>query len=188
MRSLFSSVNSVEDLITRGRWFEPSAQPIVFLRIDDSHCHRVHSLTVSVMVMWGSSQWFVLQEITPSSMSASRFKYNTQQLCWGEFSLAHWLWYWLFDQAFLVQILSRSYISVMHLLICFFVMNFVRKIWKEYCPEDWFEELQERMDRCTGFCNITEIMFKTAQTSCSQSVIYESYGKSHKRLYHFHVF
>ena len=70
----------------------------------------------------------VLRETTPSSMAASRFKYNTEQLRQGEFSLAQWLWYWLFIQASLVQILSRSYISDMHLFICFFVTNFFRKI------------------------------------------------------------
>ena len=40
-----SSVSSVVDLRTRGRWFD--AQPIFFPRIDDSHCNRIHSsLTV----------------------------------------------------------------------------------------------------------------------------------------------
>ena len=46
----------------------------------------------------------------------------------GEVSLAPWLWYLLFFvQASLVQILSESYISAMHLFICFFVTDFVRK-------------------------------------------------------------
>ena len=36
-------------------------------------------------------------------------------------SLAQWLWYWLFVEASLVQTLSRSYISAMHLFICSFV-------------------------------------------------------------------
>ena len=67
----------------------------------------------------------VLWETTPSSMVASRFKYNTEQLRWGEFSLAQWLWYWLFVQASLVQILSEPYLSAMHLFICFFVADFV---------------------------------------------------------------
>ena len=40
----------------------------------------------------------------------------------------HFLWYWLFVQASLVQILSESYIFAMHLFICFFVANFVHKI------------------------------------------------------------
>ena len=31
--------------------------------------------------------------------------------------------------------------------------------WKEYCLEYWLKELQESMDRCTGCCNITEILF-----------------------------
>ena len=57
----------------------------------------------------------VLRETTPSNTAASRFKYNTYQLRWGEFSLAQWLWYWLFNQAALVQILSEPYISAMHL-------------------------------------------------------------------------
>ena len=50
--------------------------------------------------------------------------------CYGtplfqEFSLAQWLWYWLFNQAALVQILSKPYISAMHLFISFFITNFV---------------------------------------------------------------
>ena len=63
----------------------------------------------------------VLQETTPSSMAASQFKYNTLQLCWREFSVAQWLWYWLFNQAALIQTLSRSYISAVHLFISYFV-------------------------------------------------------------------
>ena len=34
--------------------------------------------------------------------------------------------------------------------------------WKEYCAEYWLKELQESMDRCTGRCDITEIMLKMA--------------------------
>ena len=34
--------------------------------------------------------------------------------------------------------------------------------WKEYCVEYWLKELQESMDRCTGCCDITEILLKTA--------------------------
>ena len=47
---------------------------------------------------------------------------------WGEFSLAQCLWYWLFNQAALVQILFEPYISAMHLLISFFVTDFVHKM------------------------------------------------------------
>ena len=32
--------------------------------------------------------------------------------------------------------------------------------WKEYCAEYWLKELQESMDRCTGWRNITEILLK----------------------------
>ena len=35
----------------------------------------------------------------------------------------------VFGRASLVQILSESYISAMHLFICFFVTDFVRKMW-----------------------------------------------------------
>ena len=34
--------------------------------------------------------------------------------------------------------------------------------WKEYCAEYWLKELQESMDRCTGCCDITEILMKMA--------------------------
>ena len=50
-----------------------------------------------------------------------------QKLRWGKFSLAQWLWYWLFNRAVLVQILSEPYISAMHLFISFFVTSFDRK-------------------------------------------------------------
>ena len=69
----------------------------------------------------------VLGETTPSSMAASRFKYNTKQLRYREFFLALWLWYWLFNQAALVQILSEPYISAMHLFISFFLTEFVHR-------------------------------------------------------------
>ena len=32
--------------------------------------------------------------------------------------------------------------------------------WKEYCAEYWLKILQESMDRCTGRCNINEILLK----------------------------
>ena len=41
--------------------------------------------------------------------------------------LLFWLWYWVFVQTSLVQIPSKSYISAMHLLIGFYVTDFVRK-------------------------------------------------------------
>ena len=34
--------------------------------------------------------------------------------------------------------------------------------WKEYCAKYWLKELQESMDRCTGHCDVTEILLKTA--------------------------
>ena len=38
-----SSVGSVQDLRTGGRWFKPPDRPISFPRIDDSHCDMIHS-------------------------------------------------------------------------------------------------------------------------------------------------
>ena len=43
-----SSDNSVEDLRTGGRWFDPRARPIFFPRIGDSHCDRIHSSLTAV--------------------------------------------------------------------------------------------------------------------------------------------
>ena len=43
-----SSVGSMQDLRTGGRWFDPLAQPILFLNIDDSHCDRSHSSLTTV--------------------------------------------------------------------------------------------------------------------------------------------
>ena len=36
-----------------------------------------------------------------------------------------------------------------------------RVAWKEYCAEYRLKELQESISRCTGHCNITEILLKT---------------------------
>ena len=36
--------------------------------------------------------------------------------------------------------------------------------WKEYCAEYRLNELQEDLDRCTGYPDITEIMLKAAYT------------------------
>ena len=38
-----SSIGSVRDLRTGGRWFDSSARQILFPRIDDSHYDRMHS-------------------------------------------------------------------------------------------------------------------------------------------------
>ena len=37
-----SSVGSVADLRTGGHWFDSPSWPILFARIDDSHCGRIH--------------------------------------------------------------------------------------------------------------------------------------------------
>ena len=89
-------------------------------------CTSLSQTFVGVCPPFSLIIFFLLQETTPSSLVASRFKYNTN--CIWEFSLAQWLWYRLFVQAYLVQTLSRCYISAMHLFICFFVTDFVRKI------------------------------------------------------------
>ena len=49
--------------------------------------------------------------------------------------------------------------------VCCFDNVYVGKqpvAWKEFCVEYWLKELQESMDRCTGYHNITEILMKTA--------------------------
>ena len=43
-----SSVVSVANLRTGGRWFDPPARPIFFPRIYDSHCDRIHSSFTAV--------------------------------------------------------------------------------------------------------------------------------------------
>ena len=47
--------------------------------------------------------------------------------------------------------------------------------WKENCAEYWLKELQESMDRCTGRCDITEILLKTALNTI-QSINQSSSG------------
>ena len=34
--------------------------------------------------------------------------------------------------------------------------------WKESCADDWLKKLQDRVDRCTGRRDITDILLKTA--------------------------
>ena len=50
--------------------------------------------------------------------------------------------------------------------MCCFYNGYVGKqavAWKEYCAEYWLKDLQEsNMDRCTGHCDITEILLKMA--------------------------
>ena len=45
---IFGSIDRVQDLRTGGHWFNPWALPIFFLRIDDSHCIRIHSSLTAV--------------------------------------------------------------------------------------------------------------------------------------------
>ena len=81
-----SSVGSVSDLRTGGRWLDPI---IFFPRIYDSHCDRIYSSLIAVRC---------------------------------------------------------------------FVDGYVVKhpvAWKEYCVEYWLKELQESLDRRTGFRDIT---------------------------------
>ena len=51
---------------------------------------------------------------------------------------------------------SRSSLTAFH---CFNNVHFGKQpvAWREYCVE---KELQESMDRCTGSCDITEILLK----------------------------
>ena len=44
-----SSVDSMMDLRTGGRWFEPLAQPIFLPRINDSHCDMIHSPLTAIL-------------------------------------------------------------------------------------------------------------------------------------------
>ena len=43
-----SSVDSIQDLRTGGRWFNPPSLPIFFPRIDDSYCDWIHSSLTDV--------------------------------------------------------------------------------------------------------------------------------------------
>ena len=43
-----SKVDSLQDLRKGGRCFDPLAQPIFFLRINYSHCNRIHSSLTTV--------------------------------------------------------------------------------------------------------------------------------------------
>ena len=43
-----SSLGSVQDLRTGGRWYDPLARPIFLPRFDDSHCDKNHSSFTAV--------------------------------------------------------------------------------------------------------------------------------------------
>ena len=104
------------------------------------------------MTLGGSVLW----ETNPSSMAVSQFKYNSKQLCWGEFSLAQRLWYWLFNQAALVQILSEPYIFAMHLFISFFVKDSVSK--------KIYSHLIKVLKTYKSFCSI--LVYPTERCKC----------------------
>ena len=53
--------------------------------------------------------------------------------------------------------------------------------WIEYCVEYWLKELQESMDRCTGHCDITKILFWKNQLP------FKSYGKCYSCLTHYQM-
>ena len=47
-RRTHSSVGSILDLRTGGHWFNPPSEPVLFPRIGDSHCDRIHSSLTAV--------------------------------------------------------------------------------------------------------------------------------------------
>ena len=52
--------------------------------------------------------------------------------------------------------------------------------WEEYCEECWLKDLQARVDRCTGHCNITEILMKTAFNQLINSLTaYDYFSDGH---------
>ena len=76
----------------------------------------------------------LLRETTPSSMAASRFTYmyNTWTNALGRILFSSVVMVLSFVQPSLVQILSRSYISAMHLFICF--IHLIRTLFvRVYC-------------------------------------------------------
>ena len=48
MPSPRGSVGSIQDFKKGGRWFEPPARLILFPRIDDNRCDRIHSSLIAV--------------------------------------------------------------------------------------------------------------------------------------------
>ena len=57
--------------------------------------------------------------------------------------------------------------------VCCFDNGYVGKqpvAWKEHCVEYWLKELHKSMDRCTGRCDITEILLKRVLNAI-QSII-----------------
>ena len=69
----------------------------------------------------------VLWETTPSSMAASRFKFKSDNCVRGNSLLLSGYGTGSCCTRSLVRILPEPYISAMHLLICFFVTDFVHK-------------------------------------------------------------
>ena len=56
-----SSVGSVQNLKTEGRWFDPRARSIFFPRIDDSHSDKIHSSFTAVTVRCYGNGYVVKQ-------------------------------------------------------------------------------------------------------------------------------
>ena len=57
--------------------------------------------------------------------------------------------------------------------VCCFDNGYVGKqpvAWREYCVEYWLKEFHERMERCTGHRDITEILLKMALNTHNQAI------------------
>ena len=67
-----SSVGSIVDLRTGGRWFDPPARPIFFPKIENSHCTRIHSSLTAVRCF---DSGYV----------------GKQPVAWEEYSAVHWI-------------------------------------------------------------------------------------------------
>ena len=76
----------------------------------------------------------VLRETTPSSMAASRFKYNTKQLRKIELSSSQWLLYWLLVQEVTGSnlIFLRCIYSFVSLLRALFVRPYTENIGRRH--------------------------------------------------------
>ena len=75
----------------------------------------------------------------------------------------------------LMKVIATGFIPSLTAVRCFSNGNVGKQpvAWKEYRVEYWRKELQESMDRCTGRCDIIEILLNTIHL-ITQSIIFSS--------------
>ena len=118
-----------------------------------SYFHQIQNCCLQSLSFWKSLKFVLWVRVNPFP-SNPIFHEPEKRSC---SSLAKLLFFPRIDDNHCNRI--HSSLTVVH----FFNSGYVGKqpvAWKEYCVELWLKELQKSMDRCTGCCDITEILLQ----------------------------